>query len=326
MTSWLCACAGLKEHFPAGVVQERILESKAVKQISSADWKHHFGYAAMTMQLTSELLRARIPNLQWAPPIGSQAAAAEACCASLVCKLSLSVDSAQHVSLSIIASQGADSNTRKMQPTAPAPSHTQAASTSAWHDLSWPTPTASEGIELLLPRLMVVLRLYSQPQRRQRWLDECNGLRSFLQKICCTLLLDYVSNPQLDMKKVVQLAFPEVLRELAEQTSADSKDAAIWQLGTLLMQQVVSDPKILQHGYLPVLCADFDMQADSRAMWMIFGKPLHNTETSCCCPSLLASCTASNGNHAASQHHAHQPATQLVCKQQMSLVLGHAIV
>ena len=123
-------------------------------------------------------------------------------------------------------------------------SQTTAAMYSKWAqpDRCWPTPTSAawQDIGQLVARLIVLQTfLGSSCQPGSQLLTEQQQLRQSINVLLCKLLAGHVSNPEIDVLKVFKLAFAQMMIETCQ-------DDALLGLGSLLMQRLVSDVRLLQ--------------------------------------------------------------------------------
>ena len=271
---WL-ALADIGQRFPAIVVTDRTVKCETVKQIIDESYEAQLLSVTAIVYIVEQILTANMRTVQQATLHTLTAEGPSLQPTECDCKLCLSMHGSGQVKVSIQVSQAGtyeSADTRIMQSEGTASQHADAFDTSVWLSHVWPTPTAAEWscLELLLTRVTLLLKLFSQPHRRRCFPDECMSLKGSLLRIICKILSGHVSNPELDLRRAAwELALPVLLREMAMQASATSRNAAIWGLGTALMQRCVSDPNMLRRMTIhrPVT----QNQPDDASLWRVFG-------------------------------------------------------
>ena len=292
---------GLLEYFPAEVMKDRLVKKPTMKQIKDDVFESHLLSLMLLLDVLDRLLTAKSPYVNQAFSVRFPGQHSSSCQTSCQCKLHLTLNALEQVSVSIDINRGGAAQTSAdaevLQPITSAQQE-NAASASAWWDLNWPTPTDAEWIiiEQVLGRCILLLKLFSLPRRKRRFPNECRELKQALLNLACKLLSGHISNLRLDMKRVFQLTFPVVLREMAAQSADNSKDAPIWLLGTVLMQRLALDPNILRSGNLGDLGPDFTDPMLGMLMMTLFGSLTSHTvnvTVYCTCwPGMVLSLTS----------------------------------
>ena len=285
---WL-ASADISQQFPDDVLTDRTMKCETVKQIPDASYEAQLSSMTAIVCIVEQLLTANKPRAQQASLRTSTAKGHSLLPTASDCKLCFSVDGSGQVRVCIEVSQAGthdSADTEIMQAEATASQYADAYAC-FWPSQAWPTPTAAEWscLELLLTRVTLLLKLFSQPHRRRRLPDKCMSLKGSLLRIICKLLWGHVSNPELNLQRAAwELALPVVLREMAMQVSAASRDAAVWNLGTALMQRCVSDPRMLRQMTIKRWFSE--NQPDDMSLWRVFGRLTLNAVLGACLTSV----------------------------------------
>lgn len=270
-----CGCAGFTVLFPEIVVTPRLLLTcSSVKRLGDATNASHLAHLAAAVELLDSLLSAANLEVEQAMSARPSATAPPASIYAR-CYLRMKVHMSDgHVDAWIDATSckwpQSAIGTQDAQPAC-------AVGMSGWPHLHWPTPSAAEwaSIDLMLGRTMYLYKLLRLRKGARQLPASRLPMIGALLKIACKLLTGHVSNPELDMKPVFQLAFPVFLRELAIQAPEESMSNGVCQLGTLLLRRLAVDPDLMQSGDMQDLCPDYREPEDSMALWTVFSKIRH---------------------------------------------------
>ena len=122
----------------------------------------------------------------------------------------------------------------------------------------WPTPTAAEWSKIVkvVTRLAFLLKFLHSPRDKPRHLKEHQELKELIadvMRLLCVLLSGHLTNPELDVTKVVVLLFEDVVEELHAGTA---DQAELLQFRSLLLQRVASDSRLLHSASIqdPAVC------------------------------------------------------------------------
>lgn len=119
----------------------------------------------------------------------------------------------------------------------------------------WPTPTAAEWSKIVqvVTRIAFLLKFLHSLKDEYQHLKEHGQLRVDVMELLCDLLNGHLTNPELDVTKIVVLLFEDVVEELR---AIPAERVELSQFRSVLLQRVASDSRLLHSDGIqdPIIC------------------------------------------------------------------------